>query len=117
MEVFFPGDYYDTPAGTPRLLADRLSLNTRIYFFGGCLGEVLRSRRLALAGQYDDQAWARSSYQIFKLIEGCGGRFRIRGLDNLRQTPGPVVLVSNHMSTLETFVFPCIIAPERRVTL
>lgn len=28
----------------------------------------------------------------------------------------PVVFVSNHMSTLETFVFPCIIAPVMKVT-
>lgn len=71
---------------------------------------------MALKGMYDTKAWAESSYRIFKLIEGCGGRFHLRGLDNLRSCRTPLIFISNHMSTLETFVFPCIIAPLMEVT-
>jgi len=77
---------------------------------------VLKSRSLALKGQYDTEPWALSSYDVFKLIEGCGGRFHITGLENLNKCQGPVVFISNHMSTLETMVFPCIIAPHMNVT-
>lgn len=77
---------------------------------------VLKSRSAVLKGKYDTEAWALSSYDVFKLIEGCGGRFHITGLENLHKCQGPVVFISNHMSTLETMVFPCIIAPHMNVT-
>ncbi len=116
MESFFTGSSYDTPEDHPRLLGDRLFLNTRWYFVGGYTREIIRSRSMAVKGFYDRKAWAESSYRVFKLIEGCGGRFHLRGLENLRSCQRPVVFISNHMSTLETFVFPCIIAPLMEVT-
>ncbi len=116
MESFFAGSSYDTPVDCHRFFGDRLSLNTRWYFAGKYLREVLRSRSIALKGLYDRKAWAESSYRVFKLIEGCGGRFHLEGLDNLRSCRKPVVFISNHMSTLETMVFPGIIAPVMEVT-
>lgn len=116
LKVFFTGSSYDTPTNQPRYLIDKLFLNTRWFFVGGYLNEIVKGRSLALKGQYDKIAWAQSSYNIFKLVEGCGGRFHLRGLDNLRAAKKPVVFISNHMSTLETFVFPCIIAPLMDVT-
>jgi 1-acyl-sn-glycerol-3-phosphate acyltransferase len=116
MEPFFISNSYDTPDDTPRFLGDRLFLNTRWYFAGGYIREVFRSRSIALKGLYNRKAWAESSYRVFKLIEACGGRFHLRGLDNLRSCQGPVVFISNHMSTLETMTFPCIIAPFLEVT-
>lgn len=116
LESFFTGDSYDTPEDKPRLLLDRLFLNSRWYFVGGHVREIIRTRSIALAGLYDKKVWAESSYRIFKLIEGIGGRFHLRGLDNLRSCRTPLVFISNHMSTLETFVFPCIIAPLVEVT-
>ena len=77
---------------------------------------MFKTRRLAVKGQLDRQAWAISSHSVMKLIENSGGRFHIEGLDNIRKAEGPVVFVSNHMSTLETMVFPCIIASEMEVT-
>jgi 1-acyl-sn-glycerol-3-phosphate acyltransferase len=50
------------------------------------------------------------------LIEKTGGKFHIEGIENIGQTNEPVVFISNHMSTLETMVFPGIIAPIRPVT-
>jgi len=116
IEPFISGPTYDTPADQPRRLMDRLSLNTRWYFVGGYLQEILKARKLAVRGVYDDKAWVESSIGIFKLIEGCGGRFHLRGLDNIHLCKGPVAFISNHMSTLETFVFPCLIAPFMKVT-
>lgn len=116
MHPFFNGSSYDTPDDEPRVLLDRLFLNTRWYFAGGYIREVFRSRSTALRGLYDRKAWAESSYRIFRLIERCGGRFHLRGLENLRSCRHPLVIISNHMSILETFVFPCIIAPFMEVT-
>jgi len=116
VDPYFRDDSYDTPPETPRRLGDRLFLNTRWYFVAGIVQIILWSRRLALQGRYDNQAWAESSHRIFRLIEGCGGRFHLRGMDNLRACRGPVVFVSNHMSALETFVLPCMIEPCMHAT-
>lgn len=116
MEPFFNGSSYDTPLNTPHMLGDRLALGTRWFFVAGYVNEIVKARSLAIKDRYTKDEWARSSYNIMKVIEGCGGRFQIRGLDNLCSCREPVVFVSNHMSTLETFIFPCIIAPVMDVT-
>lgn len=115
-KVFFTSDSYHTKENTSRFFLDRLMLNTRLYFMGKYFMIVLKNRGAALQGQYDTEAWAASSYDVFKLIEGCGGKFHITGLENLHKCQGPVVFISNHMSTLETMVFPSIIAPFMEVT-
>ncbi len=107
---------YHTPEDLPRSLGDTLSLNTRLYFMGRYIGIIFSTRRAAIKGLYDTQAWVDSSLFIFHLIEECGGRFHITGLDNIRNTEGPVIFLSNHMSTLETMVFPGIIQPLKEVT-
>lgn len=114
--IYFKADSYQTDPGTPRLLLDKLALNTRIVFLGKFIACVIRSSNQAKKGVYDSVAWAKSSNDIFKLIESCGGRFSITGLDNIRNHIGPLVLVSNHMSILETMIFPGIIAPFKEVT-
>jgi 1-acyl-sn-glycerol-3-phosphate acyltransferase len=116
LKPYFAESSYDTPEDQPRRLLDRLALNTRLYFAGGYIATILKARSLAVKGAYDKQAWIKSSIEIVNLIEGCGGRFHLRGLDHLQLCRGPVVFISNHMSTLETFVFPCIIAPLMDVT-
>ncbi|MDD2235105.1 MAG: lysophospholipid acyltransferase family protein [Desulfitobacteriaceae bacterium] len=115
-KVYFQADSYHTNDNTPRFLMDRLVLNTRLFFMAKFFAIVLKARHKSLRGQYDREAWAKSSINIFELIEGCGGKFHLTGLDNLRKCQGPVVFVSNHMSTLETMIFPCIIDPLKRTT-
>lgn len=114
--TIFTADTYDTPEETRRALPDRLALNTRYYFMYKYIRVVLRTRKEALAGKYDTEAWIRSSVEIFRIIESCGGRFHLTGLDNIRASKDPVVFVGNHMSTLETMTLPGIVAPEREVT-
>jgi 1-acyl-sn-glycerol-3-phosphate acyltransferase len=116
LKLYFTGNAYDTPENTRRFLMDRLFAGSRWFFIFCYIGEVFRTRPLALKKVYDRAIWADSSHRIFTLIEGCGGRFHLRGLDHLRCCTGPVVFISNHMSTLETFVLPCIIAPLMEVT-
>lgn len=113
---YFKENTYET-AGNKRMLADRVFLNSRWYFVYNYGKEVLKGRKLALKGAYTDEAWATSSFNILKAIEKSGGKVFIDGLENIEKVDGPAVFVSNHMSTLETFVFPCIIAPVKKVTL
>ena len=109
-------DSYSTPVNTRRFLLDRLAMNTRIYFMTRYVSLCFKTRKAAVKGLYDTDYWVSSSQDIFRLIEGCGGRFHISGLENIRNTKGPVVFVSNHMSTLETMIFPGLIQPLKDVT-
>lgn len=114
--IYFPNDSYQTPENKKRSLGDRLSFNTRWYFVLKYIQIVLSSRRIAVSGKYDTAAWAVSSINIFRLLENCGGKFFIEGLDNVHKLKEPVVFIGNHMSTLETMILPCLIAPSREVT-
>jgi 1-acyl-sn-glycerol-3-phosphate acyltransferase len=115
-DLFINQNAYHTNEATPRSFFDKLLLNSRWYFLSKYIGVVFKSRKIALRGKYDREQWAYSSIDIFKIIESCGGRFHITGLDNIRSCQGPVVFISNHMSTLETMIFPGIIAPIIPVT-
>ncbi len=115
-KTIFTADTYDTDASMPRAFLDKAALNTRAYFMMKYISIVLRTRNEAEKGKYDTDAWIRSSLEIFRLIERCGGRFHMTGLNNIRSSPDPVVFVGNHMSTLETMTLPGIIAPDRDVT-
>ncbi|MFO7615943.1 MAG: lysophospholipid acyltransferase family protein [Bacteroidales bacterium] len=109
-------DSYETPGGVRRFCLDRLIPGLQLGFKLHFVGVVIRSRRACAKGVYDDEAWAASSLENFRLLERGGGIFHVYGVEHFRKLEGPVVFVSNHMSTLETMVFPFLIAPHKRVT-
>jgi 1-acyl-sn-glycerol-3-phosphate acyltransferase len=113
---YFDSFNYDTVEKNPLSFADRLKLNSRLYFFSKYFGMVLTTRKKALNNVYNTRVWADSSFDIFRLIENTGGRFHISGMENITKSADPVLFISNHMSTLETMIFPGIIAPLREVT-
>ncbi len=114
-EITAANDYH-TPEDTPHLLLDRLTFNSRYVFMALFLKRVFRSRSLARKGLYHTQQWIDTSQTILTDVEHCGGRIHITGMDNIRNAQGPVLLLSNHMSTLETMIFPGIIQPLKNVT-
>ncbi len=116
MTDFFPGDRYATAEGLPQALSEKVLLNTRWSVYCHFFATILRSRSLALHGRYDDEAWAASSFEIIRNLERCKARFLIEGMDKVRSAEGPLVLVANHMSTLETLVLPGLIRPLKPVT-
>jgi 1-acyl-sn-glycerol-3-phosphate acyltransferase len=110
------GNEYITREGFPHLLIDRLTFNSRFVFTGLFLKSVFNARSVAKKGLYKTAQWVDSSHEIFTNVERCGGRIHITGMDNVRNCAGPVLLLSNHMSTLETMIFPGIIQPLINVT-
>jgi 1-acyl-sn-glycerol-3-phosphate acyltransferase len=113
---YFESSVYDTPERERLNLRDKFLINNRVYFYSKYAQIVIRTRKQAIMGIYDDEAWAESSLFILKFIERAGGKFHISGMDNIAKTPDPVLFIGNHMSTLETMVLPVIIVPHRRVT-
>ncbi len=115
--VYFPGDRYETPENIARPFLDKLLLGSRWYFYLSLIDIQRRHAPLARAGKYNRALWAAGSMEAFRRAESVGCRFRMSGIDNIRKDPEkPLVIISNHMSTLETIVFPGIFAGLRPIT-
>ena len=109
-------DTYTTGPRRSRSLFLKIVLCPTVIFYRKALRIVWKNSRKALKGVYGGAEWAASSLDIMRALENAGVRIEISGMDNLRKNRGPVVFIANHMSTLETFVLPCIIQPVRETT-
>jgi 1-acyl-sn-glycerol-3-phosphate acyltransferase len=87
-----------------------------IVFYSKVVSVVVRGSRLAKRSFYGNEGWARSSMETLRALESVGIKIGISGIVNVKNLDGPCVFISNHMSTLETFVLPCIIEPIKDVT-
>lgn len=112
-DIPFPGDGYETPEGEETLFS---SLMPSFVFTLSVLGIIRHDGKLARAGAYGGREWSEGSRRTLRLLERCGVRFYISGMDNMDRVDGPCVFIGNHMSTLETFVLPCLIQPRKPVT-
>ena len=103
---------YSSPATQPGLWA---RLFPSLAFYPSIFGIVADAARKAKAGKYDGAEWVHDSLRVVRLFERVGTRFRIEGMEHFKNLHGPCVFVGNHMSTLETFVLPCLIQPVKDV--
>lgn len=108
---YFADDRYDTPDDMPRFLLDRVQGNGRFYFVSQYAALIIRARLAVARGTNSPAARARRAMQIFRLIEGCGGRFHLSGLTHVRNGQGPMLIVSNHMSSMEGNILPGLLEP------
>lgn len=109
-------DSYHTPAETRRYLLDRLLPGLLVAFRPRLIYITVKARQKAVRNQYSDQDWIDSSQETIRLLEKCGARFHVTGVEYLRKARKPMVIISNHMSTLETLAFPGLIAPHMKLT-
>lgn len=114
--MIFTKDSYHTPDDTKRCLWDKLVFKTRFYFFLQFLYIIYKANNVAKRGAFNDAEYCKISDNTFRLLEKCGARIHISGIENIRNLKGPVVFISNHMSVLETFILPGIIIPFRSVS-
>ncbi len=113
--IVFKNNTYTTEDHS-RIFLDKLFLNTKIYFVIKYIQLVFKNKKLALKGLYNKEKWTSSSFDVFRLIENCGGKFHIDGLDNIKECKEPVVFISNHMSAMESMIFPFLIASHTELT-
>lgn len=113
---YFESNKYDTKVKVSSRFFRWVLEDNWFYFLSRYMMIVLRTRREALNKVYGKKEWADSSFEIFRLIESVGGEFHVTGMENIEKISGPIVFISNHISTLETMILPSIIAPRRDVT-
>lgn len=109
----FADGTYRSPPSRPGLFA-RSFPGLRFYTLLASI--VWRAASRAKRGRYDDAAWSASSLDVVRALECVGVTLDIRGVERFAALDRPCVFVGNHMSTLETFVLPVVIAPQRPVT-
>lgn len=110
------GDTYMTPSTQRTDWQDYLFLRSRWWLYTKFVNTVFKSRKLISEDRYGNENWAETSRDVMRAIEAVGGRFDITGIDNLRSAEGPLVIIANHMSALETFVLPCLVTPIKPTT-
>jgi 1-acyl-sn-glycerol-3-phosphate acyltransferase len=98
----------------PRSLLGRLSPS--LTFYAKFVNIIYQGGRKAKQGLYSDADWCRSSIDIIRALESVGLCFEVSGIQHVEQLNGPCVVISNHMSMLETGVLPVLIQPIRHVT-
>jgi 1-acyl-sn-glycerol-3-phosphate acyltransferase len=113
---YFNSYTYHTPEKERLTFKEKFLIDSRLYFTLEYALVVLRTRKEAIHKIYRTKEWSDSSFEIFRFIEKTGGKFHITGMENITKPVGPVLFISNHMSTLETMILPCIIAPHRELT-
>ncbi len=106
-------DSYATIPRRVSLLAKTLPSFT---FYTNIVSIVMRASRKAKRGRYDTAAWCSSSLETLHALERVGVTVEITGMDHFKALDRPCVFIGNHMSTLETFVLPTIIAPFKETT-
>ena len=109
-------DTYTTPPDTRRALGDRLCFGTRIWGHLAILYIVYRFARQVRRGVIIQHTFAGYGMAMMRVFERCQGKFHVTGLDNISAVDGPVVIIGNHMSLLETMVLPCMIMYRRNMT-
>jgi 1-acyl-sn-glycerol-3-phosphate acyltransferase len=78
-------------------------------------GIYLRANRHVARGRFGNEAYARQAWDILRIAESAGARVQVRGLHPIARSNGPVVVVGNHMSSLETLLVPGFLLPFRTV--
>ena len=105
-------DPYRSPATRPGLFSRTFpSLAFYARAFSIVCQAAWRTRK-----NYSMEQWAADSMTFMRYAEACGIRFLIENSAAFARLDGPCVIVANHMSTMETFCMPAILAPHRPAT-
>lgn len=114
--IFTANDSYLTPANTRVSFWAKLFPGITIYFYLKTIDIVIKASNLARRGHFSNLDWAQSSAGIVKNLERVGIKLSFTGKKHFLSIDGPVIFIGNHMSVLETFVLPVLIAPFKPVT-
>lgn len=106
---------YRTAAERPASRLGLLEWARALSFHARILWVYAVARKMIRKGCFDIEAYANRSWKSLHVAESSGGRVEVTGLEHLAGTTGPVVIIGNHMSSLETIVLPALILPFKDV--
>jgi len=86
-------------------------------FYSNAVLVVVAASRMARKGIYTAGSKIQSSIRIMKSLEYLDVDVKIENQAILSNLKSPCVFVSNHMSVLETFLFPSLIMPYKAYTV
>lgn len=107
---------YATPERYRRAFPDRVFGWSDAWYYIRLFHIVCRANRMAVRKEWSQAIWAGFSLDTLRAVEGCGGHVTLENVAALKRVQGPVVVISNHMSLLETFLLPCVICPFKPLT-
>ncbi len=107
---------YCTPDTVVRGIIDRMLGRMDFWYYRRVFGVILKGGRMARHGRWNRVSWQDLSLDIWRGVEGCGGRMEVTGCGHLASLPSPAVIVANHMSLLETFAIPAVVLPFQPMT-
>ncbi len=107
----FCGDKYDTPCDR-RDFVSRLSFNWRFNFYFRVYYNFYLIGKCSRQGKFDRSNQSYYSARNADILERCGARIHLRGMEHLSSESGPFVLAGNHMSAVETMILNAIISPR-----
>lgn len=110
-EIIAENNSYKTPENRKKISV----VGSSVQLYSMLFRVILRANRQVRKEIYDDYNWVQSSLDILHGCERAGINVEISGMDNLKKADGPVIFISNHMSTFETVALPAIIHPVKRV--
>ncbi|MDY6912295.1 MAG: lysophospholipid acyltransferase family protein [Chloroflexota bacterium] len=84
-------------------------------FYAQLLPHLWKISGAAKRGDYNRERWVHDSIIVVKGLESVGVYLEIENAAAFQNMESPCVFASNHMSTMETFIFPGIIAPFREI--
>ena len=100
---------YETMEPSVYSMLDRLLGRTDTWYYLKIFRVILSGAIVARFGRYDTPFWGQQSYEILQAAEVCGAKITISGCESVTKYNKPVVFVSNHMSMLETMLYPGIL--------
>ncbi|MFW2367327.1 MAG: lysophospholipid acyltransferase family protein [Desulforhopalus sp.] len=112
-KITYNGTHYQTKKQSISGLAQ---LFPSVVFYLHLIWIVIKASRVARKGLYDGVRWVDDSLNVLKALEKVGIRVHISGIDNVSRHDGPVIIVGNHMSMMETLLLPGIVRPVQAVT-
>jgi 1-acyl-sn-glycerol-3-phosphate acyltransferase len=115
MEKPFLDNRYET-SPVRRSFMDYLFLGSRWWYSATTLNVICRCARFSKKGKLTREEFIKIGLANMKCVENAGGYVNIENLAALEKTEGPVVVIGNHMSMLETLVLPGIVNPYHEAT-
>ena len=107
---------YRTPQDLPRSALDRAFGRWSVWYYQKIVRIVCAMSMQARKAPITREIWADHQIRILNAVESCGGRFHIDGFEHIRAAKPPYVIISNHMSMLETVFMPVLMQPFTDVT-